>query len=117
MSNPKPFEGIRVIDLTTYIAAPTCGRFLADWGAEVIKVESLKGEVWRPYGNTAYGYQADEDENVVFDLFNANKKSVPLNLKDPKGLEIFHKLLATADVFLTNNRPQALKKWAQIMTA
>lgn len=110
MSNPKPFEGIRVIDLTTYIAAPTCGRFLADWGAEVIKVEPLKGEVWRPYGNTAYGYQADADENVVFDIFNANKKSVPLNLKEEKGKEIFHKLLATADVFLTNNRPQALKK-------
>ena len=110
MADPKTFEGVRVIDLSSYIAAPTCGRLLADMGADVIKVEPVKGEFWRPYGNVAWGIPATEEENPCFDIFNANKRSIPLNLKDPEGLEIMHKLLSSADVFLTNTRPQALKK-------
>ncbi|MCQ2401583.1 MAG: CoA transferase [Lachnospiraceae bacterium] len=110
MADPKTFEGVRVIDLSSYIAAPCCGRLLADMGAEVIKVEPVKGEFWRPYGKIAWNVPADDEENPVFDIFNANKKSIPLNLKDPEGMKIMHKLLESADVFLTNTRPQSLKK-------
>ena len=106
----KPFEGIRVIDLSTYIAAPSCSRLMADWGADVIKIEPTKGEFWRPYGKIAWGVPATEEENIVFDLFNANKRSLPLNLKDEKGLAIMHQLLKDADVFVTNTRMASLKK-------
>ena len=105
----KLLEGYRVVDLSTYVAAPTCGRLFADMGAEVIKVEPPSGDVWRYFG-TACRCPATEEENPVFDMYNANKKNLCLNLKAPEGREIFFKLLETADVFITNNRVQALKK-------
>ena len=105
----KLLEGYKVIDLSTYVAAPTCARLFADWGAEVIKIEPPSGDVWRYFGVTA-GCPATEEENPIFDLYNANKKNLCLNLKKPEGKEIFFKLLEDADVFITNNRPQALRK-------
>lgn len=105
----KPLSGYRVIELSTYVAAPTAARLLTDWGAEVIKVESLAGDVWRFYG-PACKCPATEQENPLFDIYNANKKGIALDMKDAKGKEILFRLLDTADVFLTNNRPQALRK-------
>ena len=105
----RALEGIRVVELATYVAAPSGGRVLADWGAEVIKVESPKMDIWRNYGKTFNG-PANDDENPVFDVPNANKKNLCLDLKNPEAMEAFHKLLATADVFITNNRPKPLKR-------
>jgi len=105
----RALEGVRVVELATYVAAPSGGRVLADWGAEVIKVESPKKDIWRGYGKTFAGPACDE-ENPVFDVPNANKKNLCLNLKDPAAMEAFHKLLSTADVFITNNRPKPLKR-------
>lgn len=105
----KPLEGIRVLELTTFVAAPCCGRLLADMGAEVIKVERLTGDAWRETGKT-YNVNFNDEANPVFDIYNSGKRFVSLDLKSKKGMEIFHSLLAQSDVFITNTRPQALKR-------
>ena len=109
MKKGSPFSGIKVVELSTFVAAPTCGRILADWGADVIKVEPLEGETWRTFGKN-YKVPFGVDENPVFDVVNTNKKSLALNLKSEKGLKIMHSLLEKADVFITNNRISPLKK-------
>ncbi len=109
MPSSKPLEGIKVIELATYLAAPTCARVLGDWGADVIKIEAPAGDIWRKYGINL-GTPISPDENPLFDIPNANKKSLVLDLKDPKGMEVLHKLLKQADVFVTNNRLSPLKK-------
>ncbi|MBQ4507216.1 MAG: CoA transferase [Firmicutes bacterium] len=99
MSN-RPYAGVRVLDLTQVLAGPYAGQLLGDLGADVIKVEQpVIGESahkFPPYLN---------GESAYFLGFNRNKKSVTLNLKDPKALEIFYKLVETADVVLENYRP------------
>lgn len=105
----KPFAGIKVVDLSTYLAAPLAGRLMAELGADVIKVESFAGDPYRTYGSAMHCTVA-VDENPVFDAYNGSKRSCPINLKSEAGKEIFFKLLKQADVFLTNNRSQSLKK-------
>ncbi len=105
----KLLEGIKIVELATFIAAPAATRFLADLGAEVIKIEPPKGDPLR-YTAPSEGRPLSQEENTTFDLENANKKGICINTKDPKGKEILHKLLAECDVFVTNNRPQALAK-------
>lgn len=105
----KPLEGIRVVEMGTHVAAPTAARMMADWGAEVIKVEGIRGEAYRTVG-IAWKMPNKEDNNPILQPGNANKKSLSLNLKDPEGREALLKLLETADVFLTNTRPQALAR-------
>lgn len=107
--NRNVLAGVRVIDLTTYAAAPGTGRIMADWGADVIKVEPLNGDVFRHFGPLV-NTPAKEDENPCWDLENANKRAIALDLKSSQGQEIIHKLLMNADVFLTNTRVEALKK-------
>ena len=99
----KPLEGITVVELSTYIAAPSCGRILATQGAHVIKVEAPAGDVERKFGPTLF-CPANEEENPIYDGLNGGKDAVRLNLKDPADMARFHKLLEHADVFLTNNR-------------
>ena len=106
----KPLSGIKVLDLTTFVAAPVCCRLLSDMGAEVIKVEPPKGDAWR---ETAKSYQPGiltDDVNPVFDIYNSGKKHVSINLKSPEGKEAILKMIDTADVFLTNTRPAGLKR-------
>lgn len=105
----KPLEGIKVIDLTTFVAAPVCARLLGDMGAEVIKIEHPNGDGWREFG-ISYNPRFNDDENPVFDIYNSGKKLISVNLKSPEGKEVFCKLLEDADVFITNNRPAALKR-------
>ncbi len=105
----KPLEGIRVIELSTFIAVPACARFFADNGADVIKIEAAGGDAVR-WNGTSEGRPDDPYENTTFDLENANKRGVVLNLKAPEGREILFRLLDGADVFLTNWRPQALER-------
>jgi len=105
-----PLSGVKVLELATMVAAPSCARILSDMGAEVIKIEHPKGDGWR---RTAVNYHADrfsEDESPVFDIYNSGKKHIAINLKTEKGMEAFHKLLAQSDVFITNTRPAALKR-------
>lgn len=108
MSN-KPLSGVKVIELATFIAAATAGRFLADLGADVIKIESEKGDPIR-YTAPSEGRPQDMYENTTWDLENANKRCISLNMKTPEGKEAFFKLLDTADILITNWRPQALER-------
>lgn len=105
----KPLEGVKVVDLTTYLAAPTTVRVLGEWGADCIKIESDKGDPARTQG-AVFNMPFTDDENLAFDVANLNKKFVTLNLKTEKGLEICYKLLAEADVFVTNTRTKSLVK-------
>ena len=104
----KPLEGIRVIELANYVAAPIVCRICADLGAEVIKLEGRGGDAWRA---TSLGHtKTDHGENPLFDIFNVGKKSISLNLKNEEGKAIFHKLLEGADILVTNTRNQSLVK-------
>ena len=104
-----PLSGIKVVELAAFVAAPVAGRILADLGAEVIKIESPAGDGWRITG-VSYNRRFNKDENPVFDIYNTGKKFACLNLKNEEGMEVMHKLLSEADVFLTNTRPAALKR-------
>jgi len=109
MTNERPLSGVKVVELATFIAGPSCTRFLADQGADVIKVENLAGDGTRHAGVN----EARPDlpgENLTFELENGNKKSISLNLKNPECLQVLMKLLAEADIFITSWRPKALAK-------
>lgn len=101
-------NGIRIVEFATYIAAPSAGGILCDWGAEVIKVEPPGADPMRRFmdafkGNEEYG-------NPVFDLDNRGKKGIALNTATPEGREALLRLIKTADVLLTNVRPGALER-------
>ena len=105
----KPLEGIRVIDLTSFLAAPTAARILGEWGADVIKVEAPKSDPARTQA-AVFNMPYSDEENPAFDIANANKRFVCINLKNEVGKKIIYKLLETADVLLTNYRTKALVK-------
>lgn len=79
----KPLEGVKVVDLTTYLAAPTTVRVLGEWGADCIKIESHKGDPARTQG-AVFNMPFTDDENLAFDVANLNKKFITLNLKTEK---------------------------------
>lgn len=108
--NKKPLEGIRVIELGTYVAVPTAARMMADWGADVIKVEAPNGDYYRTHAGRFFRLPNDEDYNVIFQHMNANKRDICLNLKTPEGKDALMTLLETADIFITNTRPKPLEK-------
>ena len=105
----RPLEGIKVVELATFIAAPCTARFLADLGADVIKVEAPMGDPLR-YTAANEGRPLDQKENTSYDLENAGKRCIALNIKSPEGREVLEKLIADADVFITNNRQPSLIK-------
>jgi glutaryl-CoA transferase len=91
-------EGVRVVDMTEAMAGPWCGMLLGDFGADVIKVE-------RPgAGDQARGWGPPfiDSESAYFLSNNRNKRSIAIDFNQPKGLELLHRLIATADIFLTN---------------
>ena len=104
-----PLKGVKVVDFTVAGAGPAAGKMLADWGADVIKVEPLTGEAGRLTGLTL-GLRADEGQNPHADGKDGGKRSLPINMKDPRGVEIMDKLLAEANIFISNYRPKALTK-------
>ena len=95
---------IRVVEIATYVAAPSAGAILADWGAEVVKVEPPSGCPMREAFATEAGY------SPVFDLDNRGKQAIALDLTQAKSTEIVKKLLANADVLLTNMRGKSLER-------
>ena len=102
----RPLTGVRVLELGNYIAAPTAGRMLADFGAEVIKVERpVTGDElrnWRLYSG---------DTSMLYRTINRNKKSIVIDLKTERGREIVLDLVRHCDVLLENFRPGTLEKW------
>lgn len=104
-----PLEGIRVVELGTHVAVPNATRFMADWGAEVIKVENFRGDEWRIVGRNNR-CPIEDDENPFFTLQNANKKFIGVNLKHETGMKTMLELIGSADVFISNVRLLSLKK-------
>ena len=99
---------LRVVELGVWVAAPAAAALLADWGAEVIKVEPPTGDPMRHiFGSIGIG---DDMPNPAFALDNRGKRSVVLDLRAPDDRERLEDLLATADVFISNLRPDALDK-------
>ena len=109
MSQPLPLKGVKVVELATFIAAPCCTRFLADLGADVIKVEAPFGDPLR-FTAVNEGRPYGDQEDTSYTLENTGKKLITLNIKSEKGRQIMEELIAGADIFVTNNRPNALKK-------
>ena len=103
-----PLQGIRVVDLSTFVAVPSCARLLAEFGAEVIKIEGMGGDPWRVTGKSIT--KTGDEENPVYDVYNIGKKNICLDIKNEKGMECLMRMLESADVFLTNIRPQSLAK-------
>jgi crotonobetainyl-CoA:carnitine CoA-transferase CaiB-like acyl-CoA transferase len=100
-----PLAGIRVVELGVWVAGPGAGGILADWGADVVKVEPPEGDPSRTFQALIGG-----DVNAVFELDNRGKRSIALDLSDERGVDVVHRLLAGADVFLTNIRAAALDR-------
>ena len=105
----KVLNGVKIVELSTYAAAPAAARMLADWGADVIKVEGPGSDPMRAFSANACNTHTRE-ENPIYQFENANKKGVALNLKNPEAMGALHKLLETADVFVTNTRLGSLTK-------
>ena len=100
-ANKLPLDGVRVVEFTHMVMGPSCGMILADLGAEVIKIEPLAGDSTRRLLGSGAGF---------FAMFNRNKKSLALDAKDPRGLEIVLKLVATADVFSENFKSGTMER-------
>lgn len=105
----KPLEGIRVVELGTQIVVPIAARMMADWGAEVIKIEPPGGEQGRTTGRLA-GIPQGDGENVMYAMTNTGKEMISLNLKTDEGKEVLFRLLEDADVFMSNVRWGAIQR-------
>ena len=99
-----PLHDVRVLDLTTMVAGPVATMLLADQGAEVIKIESPRGDLMRNFGSINNGMSAS------FLSCNRNKRGLALDIKTPDGIAVLKKLVATADVFVQNFRPGAIER-------
>ncbi|MFI4974114.1 MAG: CaiB/BaiF CoA transferase family protein [Caulobacterales bacterium] len=99
-------EGLKVVEFSTWVAGPSAAMVMADWGAEVIKVESQTGDPVR----NLFAARTDVTGNPVFEFENRGKRSIVLDTGRPEGREALLRLLATADVFITNLRPGGLKR-------
>ncbi len=106
MSGPMALSGIRVADISNFLAAPMAAMFLGDYGAEVVKVEHpSRGDEMRFWGENKKGV------GLYYKVVNRNKKSVTADLRTPIGVEIVKRLVRTADVVIENYRPGTLEKW------
>ena len=101
-------EGLKVIEMATYVAAPAAGAMLRDWGAEVIKVEPLNGCPMRRFFEGMKSNVPIEG-NPIFTLDNRGKKGISINTSEEKGAKIVRELIKDADIFLTNVRPKSLE--------
>ncbi|MGO1543644.1 MAG: CaiB/BaiF CoA transferase family protein [Gulosibacter sp.] len=100
-----PLQGLKIVDLTTFLSGPSATQLLGDLGADVIKVEALTGDSSRAIA----GPELDGD-SAYFLANNRNKRSVAIDLKDPAGLAVIKKLIANADIVIENFRPGVTKR-------
>jgi crotonobetainyl-CoA:carnitine CoA-transferase CaiB-like acyl-CoA transferase len=102
-----PLEGVRVIELGVWVAGPAAGGLLADWGADVVKIESPRGDPARGFAKMLGG---DVPFNPPFEMDNRSKRSIVVDFAQPGGLELALDLIAGADAFVTNIRLDALER-------
>jgi len=104
-----PFTGVRVVELAQWVFVPVAGALLADWGADVVRIERPEGDPYR--GLVTQGIGSDTGGvNLSIALANRGKRSIALDLRRDEGRNVLEQLLETADVFLTNFRPGALTR-------
>ena len=109
MSSPDrsgPLAGLRVVEFAHIMAGPTCGRMLADMGADVIKVEPVTG------GDATRDFRPPDldGESAAFMMLNRNKRGVALDLKSDEGLEVSLRLVERADVLIENYRTGTMER-------
>ena len=105
----QPFDGVRVVELAQWVFVPVAGALLADWGADVIHIEPTEGDPYR--GLATQGIGTDRGGiNLSLALANRGKRSIALDIQSEDGRAVLHRLLDSADVFLTNMRPKALRR-------
>ena len=102
-----PLDGITVVELGVWVAAPAAGGILADWGADVVKIEPPQGDPARTFGRML---QIESGVNPPFEMDNRSKRSIVADLGSDAGRQVAMELLADADVFVTNVRPGALAR-------
>lgn len=99
-------EGMKVVDFSSYVAGPTCAKLLGEYGAEVIRIEPHIGDSVRFIASQMM--HVTNGDNPFYDVVNGNKRQICLETRKPEGLEVLHRLLKDADVFVCNMRePQA----------
>ena len=102
----QALDGIRVIDMATVLAAPGAARYLADFGADVVKVEAPAGD-----GTRRLGWRDPRDgETFMWKVVNRNKRALVLDLKTADGVAAMRRLVATVDVLIENHRPGTLER-------
>ena len=97
-----PLDGIRVIEVANWLAAPAATALMADMGAEVIKIEPPGGDIYRGFILRSMGYDYDFETNYAFELDNRGKRSMTVDLDKPGGPELVRRLAGDCDIFLTN---------------
>jgi crotonobetainyl-CoA:carnitine CoA-transferase CaiB-like acyl-CoA transferase len=103
---PLPLKGVRVLDIASFLAAPIGAMFLADFGADVIKVERPDGgDQSRYWGNNKNGV------GLYYKVLNRNKKSITADLRTPQGAEIVKRLVKDTDILVENFRTGTLERW------
>ncbi len=105
----QAFDGVRVVELAQWVFVPVAGALLADWGADVVHIEPTEGDPYRGLATQGIGSERG-GVNLSLALANRGKRSMALDIRNEDGLAILHKLLESADVFLTNMRPRALAR-------
>jgi crotonobetainyl-CoA:carnitine CoA-transferase CaiB-like acyl-CoA transferase len=103
------FDGVRVVELAQWVFVPVAGALLADWGADVVRIERVEGDPYRGLATQGIGTDSG-GVNLSVALANRGKRSIALDLRQEQGSAVLHQLLADADVFLTNVRPGALRR-------
>jgi crotonobetainyl-CoA:carnitine CoA-transferase CaiB-like acyl-CoA transferase len=102
-----PLDGVRIVELGVWVAGPAAGGLLADWGADIVKIEPPAGDPARGFAKMLGG---DVPFNPPFEMDNRSKRSIVIDFGEPGGTDLAHELLASADVFLTNIRLGALER-------
>jgi crotonobetainyl-CoA:carnitine CoA-transferase CaiB-like acyl-CoA transferase len=103
-----PLDGVRILEATTTWAGPMCGRILGDFGAEIVKVETLEGEVGRRVQPNLPG--TDPPVSFMHATVNCNKRSLSLDLRSEAGRDLFLELAARSDIVLENFRPGTMER-------
>ena len=102
-----PLDGIKVVELGVWVAGPAAGGIMADWGADVVKIEPPTGDPGRSFGRMI---GLDDGSSPPFEMDNRSKRSIVLDLTTDGGLATARQLISGADVFITNVRPDALRR-------
>lgn len=103
------FEGVRVVELAQWVFVPVASALLADWGADVVRIEHPEGDPYRALATQGIGSDSG-GVNLSMALANRGKRSLAIDIKKEQGLAVLHKLLESADVFITSLRPGALRR-------